>query len=187
MTDVTIFPQTELTLNATPYQTGYYARVQELIRSAERTILLCQYVFSVSESRHWQRSNKILNSVLDASLRGIEIKVLLDRPRVNSPNLKSNIHTFEKLTSKGIDVRCLSILKTLHIKMIIFDQNVFLAGSHNLTDSSLYSPFELTFECRDDFLVNSAIIYFNCLYNGVMSEPFEKALRSINDARFKGR
>lgn len=187
MTEVTIFPQTELTLKATPYQTGYYDRLQELIRKASQSILLCQYVFSVSDTRHWQRSNKILDSILDAHLRGIEVKVLFDHPRVHSPNLKSNINTFEKLNSKGIDVRCLLLMKTLHIKLIIFDQHVFLAGSHNLTDSSLYSPFELTFECRDDFLVNSAIIYFNCLFNGVMSEPFENSLRSINDARFKRR
>jgi phosphatidylserine/phosphatidylglycerophosphate/cardiolipin synthase-like enzyme len=187
MTEVTIFPQTEFSLRATPYQSGYYDRIQELIRSAKESIFFCQYVFSVSDSRHWQRSNKILTSILDAHLRGVIIKVLFDRPRVHSPNLKTNIKTYEKLNSKGIDVRCLSVFKTLHIKMIIFDQNIFLAGSHNLTDSSLYSPFELTFECKDDFLVNSAIIYFNCLFNGMMSEPFGNSLRSLTDARTKGR
>ncbi|MCJ7805604.1 phospholipase D-like domain-containing protein [Patescibacteria group bacterium] len=183
MTDVKMFPQKEISLNATPYQSGYYDRLQELISLATSSILFCQYVFSVSETRYWQRSNKILNSIFAAHLRGIEIKVLFDRPRPHSPNLRSNINTFYKLNSKGIDVRCLTVLRTLHIKMIIFDQRVFLAGSHNLTDSSLYSPFELTFECRDDFLVNSAISYFNCLFNGSLSEPFENSLKALGDGK----
>lgn len=187
MSEVRIFPQTEISLKATPYQSGYYDRLQELIGRATQSILFCQYVFSVSETRHWQRSNKILDSILDAHLRGVEIKILFDRPRIHSPNLRTNINTFQKLNSKGIDVRCLKLLKTLHIKMIIFDQWVFLAGSHNLTDSSLYSPFELTFECRDEYLVNSAITYFNCLFNGTLSEPFENSLRSLDDARLKRR
>ena len=187
MSEVQIFPQKEISLRATPHQSGYYDRLQVLIAEATQSILFCQYVFSVSESRHWQRSNKILNSIFDAHLRGIEIKILFDRPRVHSPNLRTNINTFYKLNSKGIDVRCLSVLRTLHIKMIIFDQKVFLAGSHNLTDSSLYSPFELTFECRDDFLVNSAIIYFNCLFNGPLSEPFENSLMTLENGKYKGR
>ena len=175
MTDVQIFPNHEITLKTTPHQTSYYSRVSELIRSAKTSISICQYVFSISKSRAWQRSNKIFNLLVSAHERGVLVNVLFDRPKRHSPNINSNQTTVAALKEYGINPRCLAVNRTLHIKLLIFDSSLFLAGSHNLTDSSLYSPFELTFECRDDFLVNSAIIYFNCLFNGSMSEPYEDA------------
>lgn len=185
MTEIRIFPQTELNIKTIPHQSDYFSRLQYLITNSKESILICQYVFSVSETRNWQRSNKILNSILVAHSRGTDIKVLFDRPRYMKPNLKTNIHTYEKLARAGIDVRCLFLQKTLHIKFLIFDRTIFLAGSHNLTDSSLYSPFELTFECWDDFMVNSAVTYFNCLFNGTMSEPFSTALENMTHERRK--
>lgn len=185
MTEITIFPKTELTIKTIPHQSDYYSRINYLIQNSTESILICQYVFSVSASRNWQRSNKILSSIIEAHKKGVEIKVLFDRPRPSKPNLKTNAHTYEHLNAAGIDVRCLFLQKTLHIKFLIFDRTIFLAGSHNLTDSSLYSPFELTFECWDPFMVNSAVNYFNCLFNGPMSEPFEAALQDLKNAPSK--
>ncbi len=185
MTEIKMFPENEISLKTIPHQSSYYSRVQDLTHHATDSILICQYVFSVSETRHWQRSNKVLNSILEAHTRGVDIKILFDRPRHSKPNIKTNIHTFEKLKHAGVDVRCLLLQKTLHIKFMIFDRKIFLAGSHNLTDSSLYSPFELTFEYSDPSIVLSAINYFECLYNGAMSETFESALGDMHHARRK--
>jgi len=179
MTPLSIFPNTNLNFCSTTHQTSYFNRLIDLINKSQESILVCQYVFSISHTRQWQRSNKVLNAFLKSYYRGVDIKFLFDRPRLHSPNFKTNANTAFFLISKGLPVRCLSVTKTLHIKLLIFDRKIFLAGSHNLTNSSLYSPFELSFECADDFLTNSAVIYFNTLWDGPLSQPYpndEKAL-----------
>lgn len=179
MTDLNIFEPGLRPFQAAPHQTLYYQNITNHIRTANKAIHLCQYVLSVSPSRPWQRSNKILTDLIAAHTRGVQLKILYDRPKLRAPNLRSNAASFAILQKHKVPVRCLSLTKTLHIKLIIFDDTVFFAGSHNLTNSSLYSPYELSWECSDPYMVNAALLYFNCLFNGQMSEPYENALRSI--------
>jgi len=179
LSSIEIFPEVEVLVKTVPLQTCYFNHVNNLIRGAKNSIWICQYVFSTNVARRWQRSNKILKALISSAGRGVELRVLFDRPRLNSPNIRSNIRTVETLRDANIIVRCLAVNKCLHIKMVVFDKRVFLAGSHNLTDSSLYSPFELSFECRDDYLVNAAVIYFECLWNGNLSQPYSEALEEM--------
>lgn len=179
--DLEIFPVGPRPFTALPHQTLYYRNLTDRIRTASKSIRLCQYVLAVSPTRQWQRSNKILNDLIDASARGVDLRILYDRPKFRSPNLHSNVASFRILHKKGIAVRCLSLTKTLHIKLIIIDGDVFFAGSHNLTNQSLYSPFELSWECSDPFMVNAATIYFDALFNGSMSEPYSEAFRKMEN------
>lgn len=109
----------------------------------------------------------------------MQIQVLLDRPKVQSPNAGANIRTAQALQRASVPVRCLSITQALHVKLIIIDKTTLFAGSHNLTNSSLYSPFELTFETTDPFLANSATLYFECLWNGHLSEDFFSVVKGM--------
>lgn len=177
MSEVKIFPTCEVSFTACPLQTQYFEKLLGHILASKIEIQMCQYVFSVSEKNPNHRSGKILKAIIEASRRGVEVKILFDRPRPYSPNQRTNIRTTELLEKSGIHPRCLSVVQTLHIKMVIIDSKVFLAGSHNLTNSSLYSPYELTFECLDPVIINAAGIYFQCLWNGQLSEPFFDALK----------
>jgi phosphatidylserine/phosphatidylglycerophosphate/cardiolipin synthase-like enzyme len=175
-----MFPEGGVEFYGWPLQTSYFSRVIELSRKARLGICVAQYVFGVSSSREWQRSNKVFNELVYAHRRGVKVSVLLDRPREHAPNTRANMGCAKRFFEEGVEVRALAVPRTLHLKMLVFDNEFFLAGSHNLTSSSLYSPFELTFECRDPVLVNAAGIYFSALWNGRMSEPFfdaEKRLR----------
>jgi phosphatidylserine/phosphatidylglycerophosphate/cardiolipin synthase-like enzyme len=179
MSDLEILGSEKRSFFTTPHQTQYYQTITAAIRQAKTDISICQYVLAVSPSRHWQRSNKLLNELVDAHNRGVALRILYDRPKLRSPNLHSNAASSEILNKKGIPVRSLSVNKTLHIKLIIIDSKILFAGSHNLSNASLYSPFELSWECTDPFFVNSAQIYFNCLFNGSMSEPYSNALKGL--------
>jgi len=176
MSTLTLFPKEQITMVAAPHQSSYYHRLLDLIEQSKQSILICQYVFSTSTKRNWERSNKILKALIDAKKRGIEVEILFDRPKPHTPNSLTNARTAIKLSENDINVRCLSVLKTLHLKMVIIDRKLFLAGSHNITNSSLYSPFELSFECSDEYLVNCAVVYFHALFNGTLSEPYMDAL-----------
>jgi len=179
MTDLWMFPGGEVKFYGWPLQTSYFTRVIELTRKARVFIYVCQYVFGVSSTRDWQRSNKVFKALVGAKRNGVEVKVLLDGPRERSPNVRTNITCAQRFKDEGIEVRCLNVNKTLHLKFLIFDNEFFLAGSHNLTNSSLYSPFELTFECEDGVLVNAASIYFQAMFNGAMSVPFFDAFKEM--------
>lgn len=179
MTDLKIYPEGGVEFHGWPLQTDYFSRVIELTRRANKSVALVQYVFGVSPSREWQRSNKVFRELVNAHKRGIKVSVLLDRPRIHGPNARANMGVANRFKEAGIEVRALNIHKTLHLKMIVFDNEVMMAGSHNLTNSSLYSPFELTFECRDPVLAHSAGIYFQALWNGAMSEPFFDAVNRM--------
>jgi phosphatidylserine/phosphatidylglycerophosphate/cardiolipin synthase-like enzyme len=175
-----IFPSNELIFKCTTHQTSYFTRLHSLLFSAKISISLAQYVFSISISRPWQRSNKILDLLIAAHKTGLPVHVLFDRPKPRNPNFRTNIKTAESLAAAGIIVRCLTVLKTLHIKFLIIDSTFFIAGSHNLTNSSLYSPFELSFETSDPSLVSAASTYFYSLWNGNLSEDFFTVLKSIS-------
>ena len=187
MSTVELFSDEVVKFEGRALQTGYYKRVEELLVGARVSVWLCQYVFAASEKRGWQRSTRILKAVLAAGLRGVDVRVLFDRPRPGAPNAGSNIRTWRSLEMGNVEVRCLAVNKTLHVKLVIVDREVLLAGSHNLTNSSLYSPFELSWECVDSYLVNSAALYFQCLWNGSLSEPFSDGFKRMGrggDGRF---
>ena len=185
MTTINVFPEKPVTSAVIPLQTGYFNHIFSLVSKAEKSISICQYVFSTNKTRNWQRSNKILKSLVSAAARGVELRVLFDRPKLNSPNIRSNIRTVDALREGNIIAKCLAVNKALHIKMLIIDKKIFLAGSHNLTDSSLYSPYELSFECRDEYMVNCAGIYFECLWNGNLSQDYRSAVEDMAYQRKK--
>jgi len=183
LTDFQIFKEGFGDVSGTPLQTNFYIRILELARKSKKSINLIQYVFGISENREWQRSNKFLKALVEAKRRGVEIRVIFDRPRVHAPNTKTNIKCALRLKEFGIETRALAIHKTLHLKMVIFDREIFLAGSHNLTNSSLYSPFELSFEYSGKEIVGAAECYFLRLWNEGISEPFFESVEKMGKAR----
>jgi phosphatidylserine/phosphatidylglycerophosphate/cardiolipin synthase-like enzyme len=182
MTDLKIFPRDGAEFKGVALQTNYYMRLLELVRGAKESIFLIQYVFGISPTREWQRSNKILKALVEAKERGVKVKVIFDRPRLHGPNTKTNITCARKLIELGMEPRSLTVRKTLHLKMVIIDKKVCITGSHNITNSSLYSPFEISFECKDPESVKEAGCYFHTLWGEGMSEPFLNAVSKIGKA-----
>lgn len=178
-----MFPDGGVQFYGWPHQTSYCSRVLELTRRCRESVMIAQYVFGLSPSREWQRSNKVFKAMVNAKERGVSVYLLLDGPRLHAPNARTNILCARRFVDAGVEVRALAVPRTLHLKMLVFDREVMLAGSHNLTNSSLYSPFELTFECRDRVIVHAAGVYFQALWNGSMSEPYFDAVGRLRKGR----
>lgn len=181
--NILCIPSTPTTIQITPLQTSYFSVLDSSIRNSSQSIQLCQYVFSASGARKWQRSEKIFQSLCDAQKRGVPVWLLMDRPKPRSPNAIANIKTCKRLQDSGIETKCLTIRTTLHLKIIIIDNQLLFTGSHNLTNASLYSPLELSFMTNDFQLVHSAVIFFASLWLAGFSEQFrpsrgnEKSIR----------
>ena len=169
---ILIIPQVIQTLTILPLQTAYFQTLIASIKNASTTIKICQYVFSATGSRAWQRSEKVYQELIAAATRGVSISLLIDRPRPRSPNSAANIKTARRLQVPGITTRCLSLKTTLHLKLIIIDNAGIFTGSHNLTNSSLYSPLELSFFTTSATLVTEAQIFFKSLWDSPMSQIF---------------
>lgn len=183
MTELKIFPDDGREFCGRPLQTNFFTRILGLAREARESIHLIQYVFGISQTREWQRSNKFFKALIEAKRRGVELKLIFDRPRIHGPNTKTNIACAIKFREAEIEVRALTIHKTLHLKMILFDQKIMLTGSHNVTNSSLYSPFELSFEYRDPEIIKESECYFRRLWNDGISEPFLEAVEKMGKER----
>jgi len=166
------FPTTEAHANIIPLQTHYFDFLHSLLTHSQQSIEMCQYVFSATGSRDWQRSEKIFRAIVDAHDRGVDVSIIFDQPKPRSPNARANLKTIQRLSFAGIQPRSPSFASTLHVKIIIIDKRHLLTGSHNLTNSSLYSPFELSFYTNSNDLVHPATLYFASLWLSPATTPF---------------
>ena len=132
-----------------PYLRNTRTFLLDQIRTVRRRILLEMYLLS---------DNEILNALIVAKRRGIEIKVILDANRLP---LELDLHGFpnkqavEVLMKNGIPVKIFRSSRgsEMHLKMALFDDQKIFIGSCNWT----YGSF--TFNSEGSFFINSWIVF----------------------------
>ncbi len=104
---------------------GAEKEIVSLISSAESSIYVEMYVLT---------SYDVLDALVSAKERGVEIRVLLEERVSNG----TNDYAYSKLSGCGAQVRWASrSYKLTHSKLIIVDKKKALVGSHNLSNSAL--------------------------------------------------
>ncbi|MBN2190874.1 MAG: hypothetical protein JW728_06680 [Candidatus Aureabacteria bacterium] len=103
----------------------YGAVLEREIALARKNIYIINYSFYDSGA-----AGKIIKLLKDASIKGVDVRILLDD---NSRYSKS----FIKKYSSYFKIKLDSPEKTTHCKLIIFDSNRVLIGSTNLSDNSI--------------------------------------------------
>jgi len=89
------------------------------INQAQKEILVQSYSFT---------SKPIANALIEASKRGVSVKVLFDRSQLKAPY--SQIH---KLTKAGIKTKVDYVQGIAHNKVLIIDQDRLITGSYNFS------------------------------------------------------
>ncbi|HBN22280.1 MAG TPA: phospholipase D family protein [Holosporales bacterium] len=89
------------------------------INQAKKEILVQCYSFT---------SKPIANALIEASRRGVSVKVLFDRSQLKAPY--SQIHN---LTKSGIKTKVDYVQGIAHNKVIIVDQSKLISGSYNFS------------------------------------------------------
>lgn len=114
------------------------------INQAKKEILVQCYSFT---------SNPIANALIEASRRGVSVKVLFDRSQLKAPY--SQIH---KLTKAGIKTKVDYVQGIAHNKVIIVDQSKLISGSYNFSAAANNRNAENMLFINDE---NLAMIYRN--------------------------
>ncbi|ADT85227.1 phospholipase D-like domain-containing protein [Thermococcus barophilus] len=132
----------------------YYHKALILINQANESIYLIMYVAKYDAGDSFDWANDLINALIKAKQRGVDVHVILD----NYPNV--NEATKEYLAKYGIDVRFDSPSKTTHAKILIIDGKVVLIGSHNWTESALYYNHEVSVLVYSEDFAKELISYF---------------------------
>ena len=104
------------------------------------------------EIKHSNRGKKLLrfwDNVFDAAKRGVKVKFLLNWNDLRRSVAKTNLYVAQELKKYGCEVRYLKGTRCCHAKLFIFDDNLCIIGSHNLSVKSVSENFEMSYLIED--------------------------------------
>ena len=133
------------------------------IDNAEQSIDMAMFEFKFYETEK-NKAHQILDSLINASARGVKIRILLDASDWNDEIGKDNNVTINFLKSQGIEAKLDNPKRTLHSKLIIIDNKVFV-GSHNLVFSALERNNEASILVENPEILEQYRNYFEWLWN----------------------
>ncbi len=114
------------------------------ISEVRKDILISMYVFKTTDKRT-NPANRIMDALIKAAGRGVDVKVLLEREYETGSSINSdNEYTARRLRQGGVKVFFDSPRQRTHAKAIVIDRRFTFIGSHNLTSSALQYNRELS-------------------------------------------
>lgn len=139
---------------------AYAPRVNELLNASGSSICVILYVMKYDGDSVDHAANRMIRSLASARERGVEVKVLLDHVTAESYPDTTNY-----LFRKGVAYRISPANVTTHAKLIVIDDSVTVAGSHNWTYSAASENNEtgVVLHSRETALAERE--YFNGLYD----------------------
>lgn len=135
----------------------YFFALKEAIDNAKHSIFLAIYLFKTN-NYPTNRATGILNALLGAAKRGVEITVLLEHS--DDPESFINVEnekTGERLLKAGAKVYWDRPDRKLHVKAVVIDHHIVFLGSHNLTHSAMRYNQEMSFVLNDTKIANEVI------------------------------
>lgn len=111
----------------------YYSTIRRFIERANHSVYVAVYAVKYDPKEHDDPVNILLETLVEARERGLDVKVLVD-----DVTYESYRDTIEFLKSNGVPVK-LDPEKGVrtHVKMVIVDGKCLFVGSHNWTESAL--------------------------------------------------
>lgn len=124
----------------------YFPAAQKGISQAKKSILLVMYLISFNKEDKNSKVSQLMNELVKAKLRGVEVKVILDYQSSSSKTAtQSNYEAFHFLKDNGIDAYFDGAVVYTHNKAIVIDKRIVISGSHNWSDAALARNNETSF------------------------------------------
>lgn len=148
--------------------TGNYARILlSLLNEARESIHVVMYRASYYPIYRNSLSNDILNALVSAAGRGVEVKVLLDDCAFYPESAQANREAAYYLADHGIAVRFDDPSVTTHAKLVIIDGRHIILGSTNWNYYSLEKNNEADIAVIGiPDLANTYERFFTFIWNG---------------------
>ncbi len=125
----------------------YLRRVERMFAGAKRRIWVMLFVIRPDAG---SPVDGLLSALADAKSRGVDVRVVLDRPRADAgaDERTRNREAATWLTDHGIAVTWDEAERTTHAKVLLIDDRAII-GSHNWTRSALLLNRELSVVTTD--------------------------------------
>ncbi|MGB9690835.1 MAG: phospholipase D-like domain-containing protein [Candidatus Sumerlaeaceae bacterium] len=116
----------------------YIAAVRKLVQHAHSSIAIMLYQTRFYEEYPDTQTNHLLRDLIEAKLRGVDVKILIDTGSWN-PSSKNeyNLDFVDRLTTSGIEIWEDSPEDVSHEKVICVDDDFTVVSSHNWTYYSI--------------------------------------------------
>jgi phosphatidylserine/phosphatidylglycerophosphate/cardiolipin synthase-like enzyme len=160
------------------------AKIQTLVGPDETISVLVDLIDSATESIYceifylyptWddyyggENNNPLMRALIDASFRGVDVKVILDSKYYNIEDENNNDEAFAVLQSAGIDVAYsnnINGIQKFHVKAFIVDEEAVMISSVNWNEKSTTENREM------GIIVNSTEVasYYLTIFNYDLEE-----------------
>lgn len=122
--------------------------IRTLVRNSTRNILIA---FFSADIRPGQDINngvrELAHALAQARWRGVDVKVMVSELYIGAPSIAANIPFLDFLRARGVSCKYghpINQRNAFHAKYCIFDSEVVLFGSHNISGSALHENEELS-------------------------------------------
>lgn len=122
----------------------YYPVVHKLFQEAESSIEVMMFSARYYEEKprfagdiehvpgtHWSNTNVLLDDLVEARERGVDVKMILDSSSWNESNTELNEKFGQLLIEGGVAVYMDDPEVTTHTKLIVVDEDLTVVGSTN--------------------------------------------------------
>ena len=113
------------------YNREYMPALHQVLQNAKKSINIAMFTFRYYPNYPNDANSVIINDLIDAKRRGVDVKVILDCSDWNRSNTLQNKMVGDSLKKVGIDVYYDPVDVTTHDKLIIVDDSITIIGSHN--------------------------------------------------------
>lgn len=158
-------PQAEAGFVGVLEGTAYYERLPEFIRAASASIKVAMFHAAFPGPNH--PTKLLLDELIAARARGVDVRVVLDRDRATDPYMSTVINTKAKryLEDQGVECRFDKEDVLLHSKYVVLDERLCILGSHNWSAGSYFAFDDLSFVVESPEMAAALVARFEQLWN----------------------
>lgn len=131
----------------------YAGAIVQHIRSAKSLIELTLFHDTFNSKVSGSNIDRIIFSLVEAKKRGVTIKIFC-----NSEN------QVERFRRYNFQIKKARGFKTMHAKAIIFDREILIMGSHNLSENAMTTNLEISVILNDREIINKLTKYLDILW-----------------------
>ena len=149
----------------------YYPTVKSVIEEAEESIYMVMYQVSLHPYNKTSKVYELVNELVEAHKRGVDVKVILDQ-NINFHSNRNidkwlaegkNAWCFKVLKEAGIDVKYDDLTTYLHAKAIVIDKKTVIIGSSNWSQSAFNKNTETNLLIQSKDLASELLKYFETI------------------------